>query len=96
MIRYLQLELLLGVIALLVGTNTDWHNPVNTCDRCYPYPNRTITVIMHLIRMTTDYPNFLRTKKMALAVIFLWPLHQYHILRMHINIFEQKFSFELS
>ena len=70
-----------------IGTNTDRHNPVDNHDRCYPYPNRTVTVIMYLIRMTTDYPNFLRTKKMALAVIFLWPLHQYHILRMHINIF---------
>jgi len=55
--------------------------------RCYPYPNRTVTVIMYLIRMTADYSNFLRTKKMALAAIFLWPLHQYHILRRHIDIF---------
>jgi len=75
------------ILILLLGTNMDRHNPVNTRDRFYPYPNRTVSIIMCLIRMTPDYPNFLRTKKMALAAIFLWPLHQYHILTRHIDIF---------
>jgi len=71
----------------ILGTNTDQLNPVDTCDHCYLYPNQTVTIIMYLIRMTMDYLNFLRMKKMALAAILLWLLHQYHILRRHIYIF---------
>ena len=81
------LEMSVGAAEQGVGTNMDRHNLVNTHDHCYPYPNRTISVIMCLIQMTMDYLNFLRMKKMALAAIFLWPLHQYHILTRHVNIF---------